>query len=457
MKPSQIIFIGFGAVARCLFELIPKRESTWTDLPVLIIDPRKDLSADPILQNTAYTDQLTLINQPVEGDTLQTLFDEYVREKAVVFDLSFRVDTIQVILQCNRKGCIYANTSQDYWEEEMEDWDEDDMEEYSLAYMREELREACKECTTTAILNHGMNPGLVSHFAKHAIRRMHLDRFGREASYSDMARNLKLTTIHISERDTQKTNLQVTERSLKNTWSVKGLFDEAIDPVQVSWGTHERHVPTWFDQEYIDKYGQIFFPIRGMQMKLKSYEPIGGMLIGACIPHAESASLARLINQDGYRISVYYVYNLPDVAKVSVHFMENMRDDYDYYVLKSGDILEGGYDAVGCLLFHGENEKLWIGAVQPIERAKELNKEINGTCLQVAVSILAAVKWGLQNPSRGVVDPEEVDTEFVLEYCQHWMGDFVMRDVTGETRELTDQFYDLLVCPKTSGISWDDQ
>ena len=453
-NPSQIVFLGFGAVARCLFELIPKKEGQWTGLPIVIIDPRKDLSADPILGNTAYTDQITLINESVDRETLEILFDKYILEGSVVFDLSFRVDTAEVIMYCDRRKCIYANTSVDHWNRAEEDWDGGELEEFSLAFMREGLREKCKGCSTTAILNHGMNPGLVSHYVKHAIRTLYKDRFGGEASYGEMARKLKVTTIHISERDTQKTNLQVTEKRLINTWSVKGLYDEAIDPVQVSWGSHETWAPSWFDREHLQKYGQLFFPIRGMQMKLKSYEPVGGMLVGTCIPHAESASLSRLINHGGYRISAYYVYNLPDVAKASVHNMENLKDDYEYYVLKAGDILEGGYDAVGCLIFHGDNEKLWIGAVQPIERAKKFNKEINGTCLQVAVSILSAVKWGLANPSRGVIDPEEVDSDFVLKYCDYWMGDFVIKDVTGETTELTDQFYDLLVCPKTTGIQW---
>lgn len=188
-------------------------------------------------------------------------------------------------------------------------------------------------------------------------------------------------------------------------------------------------------------------------MKLKSYEPTGGELIGVCIPHAESASLSNLINHRNYRISVYYVYNLPDVAKASVHHMEALKDDYNYYVLKAKDIEMGGYDSVGCLMFF-KDKRYWVGAYQPIERALELSEEINGTCLQVAVSLMSAVKWALQNPTRGIVDPEYVDTDFVLKYCDHWMGDFIMKDVTEETRHLSDQFHELLVCPKLSGFDY---
>lgn len=376
------------------------------------------------------------------------LFDKYVSEGGVVFDLSYRIDTCDMLKACDRKKCVYANTAIDCWEEDDEDWEEDDMEKCSLAYLREMIGDKCKEHSTTAVLNHGMNPGLVSHYVKHALRKLH----GGDADYGTMAKDLGLTTVHISERDTQKTHMQVSENRFINTWSVKGLYDEAVDPVQVSWGSHEKWNNGWIDEDTIGKYGQVFFPIRGMQMKLKSYEPVGGELIGTCIPHAESASLSKLINHGDYRISVYYVYNLPDVAKATVHHMESLRDDYQYYILKAKDIEAGGYDSVGCLMFF-KDKRYWVGAIQHIERALELTDEINGTCLQVAVSILASVKWALDNPSRGIVDPEDVDTEFVLDYCKHWMGDFIMKDVTEETRHLSDQFHELLVCPKISMIN----
>jgi homospermidine synthase len=446
---SQIVFVGFGAVARCLFTLIPEKEPEWLSKPVVIIDPRTDLKEDPVILTSRYTKDVVVINDSIDSESLPILFDKYVSEGGVVFDLSYRIDTCEMLKVCDRKKCIYANTAIDCWEEDEEDWMEDEMEEYSLAYLREHIGEKCPGHRTTAILNHGMNPGLVSHYVKHALKTLH--RGDPEASYGTMARDLGLTTVHISERDTQKTHMQVSENRFINTWSVKGLYDEAVDPVQVSWGSHEKWNTGWINEDVLKKYGQVFFPIRGMQMKLKSYEPIGGELIGTCIPHAESASLSKLINHDGYRISVYYVYNLPDVAKASVHHMESLNDNYQYYVLKAKDIERGGYDSVGCLMFF-KDKRYWVGAVQKIERALELSGEINGTCLQVAVSILASVKWALQNPSRGIVDPEDVDTDFVLKYCDHWMGDFIMKDVTEETRHLSDQFHELLVCPKLSGF-----
>lgn len=457
MIPTQLVFAGYGAVARCLFSLIPIKEPSWVGLPIVIIDPRKDLKEDPLLnRETPYTNEITILNDAIDEDTIERLFSEYIISGAVVFDLTYRVYSSKFIRMCDKKGCIYVNTAIDHWERAKKDWETEDAEEYSLAYFRKCITKECSGCKTTAILNHGMNPGLVSHFAKYAIKKLYGEMFGdtSETSYAKMSKKIGLTTIHISERDTQKTKLQVDETHLKNTWSVKGMFDEAIDPVQLGWGTHEKHIPQWVKNSHLKRYGQAFFPLRGMQMKLKSYEPQGGMLIGSCIPHSEAASIPELVNHGNYRISIYYVYLMSDIAKASLHYMEDLNDDYEHYVLKAKDIEDGGYDSVGCLMFYGKNQKVWVGSVQPIERAKEINDEINGTCLQVAVSVLASVIWGLNNPNRGICDPEVLDTDFILDYCKYWMGDFIFKDVTNETTELTDQFYDLLVCPKPDSIEW---
>jgi homospermidine synthase len=162
---SQIVFVGFGAVARCLFVLLPKKEPEWISLPILIIDPRDDLKDEPLLKIAPYTNDIVVVNDKIDKKTVSSFFDKYVKPNAIVFDLSFRVHTGDILSECDKKNCIYANTSIDNWDH-ARDWNAEDMESYSLAYMRNEIDVICKNHRTTAILNHGMNPGLVSHFAK---------------------------------------------------------------------------------------------------------------------------------------------------------------------------------------------------------------------------------------------------------------------------------------------------
>lgn len=209
---SQIVFVGFGAVGRCLFTLLPTKEPEWISLPILIVDPRNDLKEEPILKNAPYTNEVIVINDKVDRETLPTFFNKYVKEGAIVFDVSYRVDTCDILNECDKKNCIYTNSAIDRWDESKRDWKVDDLEKYSLAFMRNEIDELCKNHRTTAILNHGMNPGLVSHYVKHAIKKLYVEKHGSEKDYGTMAEDLGLTTVHISERDTQKTTYQVNEK-----------------------------------------------------------------------------------------------------------------------------------------------------------------------------------------------------------------------------------------------------
>lgn len=464
MIPKQIVFVGFGAVAKALFALIPVKEPGLLQVPILIIEPQR-LTECKLLKNHRYID-LRVLPFSITPHNISAIFNQYVQNEALMFDLSTRVSTIEMLRQCERKSCIYINTAIDHWERAQKDWTMENMAKNALIHLKEEILRQCVDHSTTAVLNHGMNPGLVSHFAKYAIQQEYLqmiynqdlDKNGdskpqitETPDYSEMAELTGLSVIHISERDTQKTRLQVKEDYFLNTWSVVGYFDEAIDPVQVSWGSHEAYRPEISDLSVIDK-GQIILPYRGCQMKMKSYEPMGGMLTGYVIPHAECYSLAKFLNTPSHRISSYYVYQIPDVAKISTHYMETLKDKFDYKVLTSKDIKEG-YDSVGCLMMF-ENSTKWIGAVQHNERALKLSSEINGTCLQVAISVLAAAMWSINNPKQGILEPEETDIQFILNYCNYWMGDLVYKDVTEETKELSNQFHDLLVHPKSDSISW---
>ena len=88
-----------------------------------------------------------------------------------------------------------------------------------------------------------------------------------------------------------------------------GFLDEAYDKCQISIGTHENRLPLIYDKEYLNKSGQIVFDRPGVAMKSKSFEPLGGSLIGFNIPHAECYSLVDFLRVgDIYRPGSHYSY-----------------------------------------------------------------------------------------------------------------------------------------------------
>ena len=101
----------------------------------------------------------------------------------------------------------------------------------------------------TAVITHGANPGLVSHFVKQALLDVAHDADPAIAAPTDragwarLAERLGVKAIHIAERDTQVSAIPKEPGEFVNTWSIDGFFSEGSQPAELGWGTHERHFP----------------------------------------------------------------------------------------------------------------------------------------------------------------------------------------------------------------------
>jgi len=49
----------------------------------------------------------------------------------------------------------------------------------------------------------------------------------------------------------------------------------------------------------------------------------------------------------------------------------------------------------------------------------------NATGLQVTVSVLAGMVWAMENPKRGIVEPDELDYRRILEVSTPYLGPVV--------------------------------
>jgi homospermidine synthase len=67
----------------------------------------------------------------------------------------------------------------------------------------------------------------------------------------------------------------------------------------------------------------------------------------------------------------------------------------------------------------------WYGSRLSIEQARELAPHNNATTLQVAAGILAGMVWALRHPDAGLVEPDDLDYEMVLEVASPYLGELV--------------------------------
>jgi len=338
----------------------------------------------------------------------------------------------------------------------------------------------------TAVLEHGCNPGLVSHFVKAALDDIvsttlqqvpngpqadGLRKLLNSGDYARVAMKLGLRVIHISEIDTQTTSMAKPTGSFVNTWSPMGFAEEALDWVQIGWGTHERPLPS----QLVPSEGpinQVFVPMHAMEMVMSSYvpnEPIKGM----CIPHGEADTITEHLtvynSSDAqgikkkkaiYRPSVYYVYQCAPVAMDSLEEMRknNYTPQSTYHVL-TPERDEGlrGEDRVGVLLMfeddpvrviRGETTdkkpwSYWYGSI--LSDANNPLRNFNPTVVQVAASVVGAFKWIKANPTRGVCWPDDIPHDFILDLANPFLGKIVSEPMKDYTPPASLQFADFMI------------
>jgi homospermidine synthase len=81
----------------------------------------------------------------------------------------------------------------------------------------------------------------------------------------------------------------------------------------------------------------------------------------------------------------------------------------------------------------GTKGKWWYGTILSIEQTKALGFVFSGpTAVQVASSLYATALWILSNPinqKRGLLFPEQLNSQFILEKSKPFLGDIVFKKV----------------------------
>ena len=87
-----------------------------------------------------------------------------------------------------------------------------------------------------------------------------------------------------------------------------------------------------------------------------------------------------------------------------------------------GDEIQSGGDILGALLMGHAYQSWWTGSVLSIEESRRLVPHQNATTMQVAISVVAAALWMVDNPRRGVCVPDELPHEYILGIARPYLG-----------------------------------
>ncbi len=445
---NKVLMIGCGAVAQCSLPIIKDLiDIPFSNITIMdFVDNRKELQ----VQNALGLGARYVIDK-VTKDNYKTLLSQYVGNGDMIIDLAWDIDTCDMLQWCREQNILYINASFELWEAYTGDQGKHPTEFtlYARHMVLRKILEGWKDNKgATAVLDHGANPGLISHLAKQGLedianklisekptdaRVPDLKKYLAEQNFSKLAQLEGVKTIHISERDTQITSKPKKVNEFVNTWSVLGIYEEAVAPAELGWGTHERFIPkgAMFHRE--GPKNQICLRSKGMKTWVRSWVPCGE-ITGMVIRHGEAFSISEYltVSEGGkpvYRPTVHYAYCCSDMAVNSLHELEMRQYDLQKaHRIVNDDITEGN-DELGCLLMGHDFNSWWIGSVLDIHEARKLAAGQNATTVQVAIGVVAAVCWMIQNPREGVCLPEQLPHKQILETSKPYLGKFISQAV----------------------------
>ena len=441
--PSRVLVLGCGSVAQCTLPLLV-RDLHIAPERITVVDfvDNRDRVADVLAQGVRYEqDRLT-------RDNLDAFLSSRVGAGDLLLDLAWNIDNPTIIEWCRDHGVRYLNTSVEVWDPY------DDMAsvpplDRTLYVRHMDLRRMKARWTAndgpTAVVEHGANPGLVSHFAKRALTEIatRLLSEGRggdrtdglelalaDGRYNELAMLTGTKVIHIAERDTQIPDRPKETNEFVNTWSVEGFYEEGVAPAELGWGTHERRLPPNAHVHAGEgPRNQICIARPGMETWVRSWVPCGEIR-GMVIRHGESFTMSDHLTvwgDDGapvYRPTVHYAYHPADVAVNSVLELRMRNWELQPRQRILNDEIVTGRDELGVLLMGHDYSAWWTGSLLSIEEARAIVPHQNATTLQVAGSIIGAVSWMIDHPNAGLRVPDELPWEPVLKVASRYLGTF---------------------------------
>lgn len=454
---GRIVQFGFGAVGKSFYEKLGKEVKFNENKYYVITREQYEFEAYVNLGGMVSN----FIVSEVTRDNFRQVFEPYLSEGDLLIDFADTVGTRDICEWCAERNIMYINTGEADWPDH---W-------YSI-FEENELKQAMQERYGKSndtnrhpiVLQHGNNPGLVSHFVKAALeyivntqfkKNKKLKTFIKQGQFNEVARNLGLRTIHVNDIDLQQVKGEYSDSVLYSTWCTDSFWFEMLSEATMNIGTHEE-IDYEEECNLVDREkGFLEFKQLAADKRCKTIYPYG-VFEGYMVPHEETITIAKSLEvlENGkvvYRPSVAFLYSPCEYA--SRYFQNAKVNDYPepdmnkpmdcenengktiirgYVYPENFEILyqekiAAGTEYVGVLLM-GENfEPVWVGnriESSYLYKDKKSSYWQTPTITPVAMSALSAVCWMLKNRDKGgIYFPDDIpDYKFIIKLAEKYIS-----------------------------------
>ncbi len=454
---GRIVQFGFGAVGKSFYEKVSK-EIKFNENKYYVITSYKE-------EFEAYVNMggmvANFINYQVTKENFKTIFEKYLTSGDLLIDFADTVGTKDICDWCAENNIMYINTGEADWPE---NWYSIFDENTKKNLIKQKYSSNPLTNKYPIVLQHGNNPGLVSHFVKAGIEYIVKKQFKKDKKlkeliknnkFNEVARLLGIKMIHVNDIDLQEVNGNYKEDTLYSTWCIDSFFFEMLSEATINIGTHE-NIDFKDECRYLDlDKGFLELKKISVDKKCRTYYP-NGEFEGFLVPHEETITIAKSLEVKEnekviYRPSVMFLYSPCKFSRR--YFNEAKVNDYPnydpekpldcenkdgktiirgYIYPKFSEIIykeriESGTEYVGVLLI-GENfDPVWVGnriETSFLYKNKKDSYWQTPTITPVAMSALSVVCWMLKNKDKGgIYFPDDImDYKYILKIAEKYIS-----------------------------------
>ncbi len=238
---ERIVMTGFGVVAQATLPMLLKH----LRVPLRQITIIDFADREKVLQPWI-NKRLRFVRERVTPLSLPRLLSTYVGRGGMIIDLAWSIDFFDILAWAHQNEVLYVNASLESWDPTSDMHSKSSLEK-SLYVRYQALLPLIGRWrnATTAVIDHGANPGLVSHFLKQGLldigarslredsmtRRQvrWLERLIQDADSAHLAGELGVKVIHCSEWDTRRAAKPTRPDEFVATWSVSPIAYAAAE------------------------------------------------------------------------------------------------------------------------------------------------------------------------------------------------------------------------------------
>lgn len=467
---GRIVQFGFGAVGKSFFEKVSK---------VIKYDEHKYFVVTANREEFRHFVNLggmvsNFLVKEVTRENFKEVFAPLLESGDLLIDFADTVGTKDIFDWCAEHNIMYLNTGEADWPDH-----------WYCIFEENEAKNALKEKygkqpgtnKYPIVLQHGNNPGLVSHFVKAALEYIVNTQFKKDKSlkqllnagnFPELSRTLGVKMIHVNDIDLQEVKGAYDEKNLVSTWCTDSFWFEMLSEGTLNIGPHER---IDFEEQcnFINREkGFVEFQKMAADIKGRTYYP-GGVFEGFLVPHEETITIAKSleIREQGkveYRPTVLFLY--APCAYATRYFQSAKVNDYphpdpekplDCEILGGETIIRGyryperveilyqeriaaGTEYVGVLLMGEHFQPVWVGnrvETSYLYKKKKGSYWQTPTITPVAMSALAAVCWMLKNKEKGgIYFPDDIpDYKEIIHFAEKYISKTIYQTFSKEELE----------------------